>query len=355
MVILVGAGGLSACTVRALPESIRPDGQNAPVRRLRTGATFHGFWNYDSEDEMLFALRTLRNAGGRWARIDMGWAAIETARGEYSDWALGKYDAAIDAARSEDLSVVLVLQRTPTWANGSDDESLAPRDPASFGDFALAMSQRYAGRIAGIETWNEPNQPAFFTARTAGEEAREHAAMVKDAYTKIKERGPQGDASPLVFAGGTSRVDVEWWEQMYALGIAGFSDVVAVNPYPVPPNAAITDGSRGPSPLQRLNELIAVMRREDDADRPIWFTEFGWPTGRSDEASRSGLTGDEQADRFEEAVRRVEDDYPQVEVAIWYNLRDRDDGGHASQFGLLDRNLKPKPVLDRMEQLFVGR
>lgn len=356
MLLLSGAG-IAACTRTSLPTRRSTVAKNAPINRLKTGATFHGFWNYDSEDEMLIALRTLSNAGGQWARVDVGWAAIETARGVYSEWALQKYDVAIEAARREDLSVLLVFQRTPSWASGSDDPTRAPVDASAFGDFVLKMSWRYAGRISAVEVWNEPNHAAFFTAQKSGLEAREHAQMVKEAYTKLKEQGPQGASAVLVLAGGTSQVDVPWWEELYALGISDFTDAVAVNPYPALADASISDDSSGPSPMGEVDELIELLNREGDSGKPIWFTEFGWSTHwnwAGTETWQRGVNVATQADRFEEAVRLIESNYPQVELALWYNLRDRGGSGHESDFGMLKRNLEPKPVLKRMEELFVG-
>ncbi|SMY05185.1 Cellulase (glycosyl hydrolase family 5) [Brevibacterium antiquum CNRZ 918] len=357
--LFAGAGTMVACSDLPLPKAERPGMQNAPIRRLRAGATFHGFWNYESDREMILALRTLRNAGGRWVRIDLGWAAVETARGVDSDWALEKYDHAIEVARSEDLKVLLVLQRTPGWANGSDDEALAPNDPSVFGDFALRMSQRYEGKVSAIELWNEPNHSSFFTARQEGQEAPEHAAMVEDAYRKIKEYGPQGDEALVVLAGGTSEVDIGWWERMYALGVADFTDVVAVNPYPVPADASITDISNGSSRIQEIDQLMDLMAGEGDSSKSIWVTELGWSTHRSEVGSkdtRLNVDDETQADRFEEVVRLVEKDYPQIEMLLWYNLRDLGGSGDGFEtgFGLLGHDLEPKPVLRRMDELFVG-
>lgn len=357
--VLLGAGMTTACTDQSVPVRRVPDQSDAPITRLRTGATFHGFWNYASESEMLIALRSLRNAGGRWVRIDMGWAAIETARGVHSDWALQKYDVAIDLAHSEDLNVMLVFQRTPSWASGTDDQTRAPIDASAFGDFALDMCVRYAGRVFAVEVWNEPNHSAFFTAQASGQEAREHAKMVADAYSKIREHGPQGDDAVLVLAGGTSTIDIEWWRRMYALGIAESTDIVAVNPYPVPADISLTDDSNGLAPIREIDELITLMSREGDADKPIWFTEFGWSIHWNWFGTRGwehGVSDGKQADRFEETVKFVESEYPQIEMVLWYNLRDRDGdwGEHEAGFGLMKRNLAPKPVMRRMEELFVG-
>lgn len=357
--VLLGAGMTTACTDRPVPARRAPGQADAPMDRLHTGATFHGFWNYSSETEMLIALRSLNNAGGRWVRIDMGWAAVETARGVYSDWALQKYDLAIDLAHSEGLNVMLVFQRTPSWASGTDDQTRAPVDVEVFGDFALDMCLRYAGRVRAVEVWNEPNHSAFFTAQEPGDEAREHAMMVADVHAKIREHGPSGDDAVLVLAGGTSKIDIEWWKEMYDLGIAENTDIIAVNPYPDPADSSITGDSSGRSRIDGIDELIALMDRKGDGDKPIWFTEFGWSTHWNWFGTRSwerGVSEAVQADRFEETVRFVESEYPQIELVLWYNLRDREgtSGEHETRFGLMRRNLEPKPVLRRMEELFVG-
>src|SRR5690625_945662 len=120
----------------------------------QVGVHFHGFWNYDTETEMLTALQAFKDAGGSWVRVDVGWGTIEPLPGHYSASVLRRYDAAIEAAHGEGLNVLLVFLHAPAWANGSDDRSLAPQDVSDFGDFAVDIANRYAGQVQAIELWN---------------------------------------------------------------------------------------------------------------------------------------------------------------------------------------------------------
>jgi len=356
---LAGSGALSACRELSAEEAA-PQAPSPELSRVAVGATFHGFWNYDSAWEALLALQRLKDAGGSWVRIDVGWAAVEPERGVWSEWALEKYDAAIAGAGSVGLEVLLVLHRVPEWASGSSDFTLAPDDISAFGDFALVLSERYAGSVRAIELWNEPNHSEFFTAREPGAEAREHVEMVRDAYTKIADHGPRGDDALTVFAGGSSGADVQWWEQLYSFGIREVTDIVAVNPYPTPADIGLSGDE--PDVVYQLDEVDAlsrVMSDHGDHDKPIWFTEIGWSTHRNEAGTADwerGVSAAHQAELLEETMRAVESKFPQVEKVFWYNLRDRAEGGslHSSHFGLLDRDLRPKPSLERLEKLFRG-
>lgn len=356
---LAGSALVSGCTGVAT-DDVAAETFPPELSRLGIGATFHGFWNYDSLWETMIALGRLKDAGGSWVRIDLGWAAVEPQRGEWSDWALAKYDAAIAAARWMGLEVLLVLHRVPEWASGSTDFTVAPHDISAFGDFALSICERYAGSVKAIELWNEPNHPEFFTAREPGQEAREHAEMVRDAYVKITERGPRGEDALIVLAGGSSTVDLEWWDQLYSFGIGEVTDVVAVNPYPIPADIALSGSEAGITyRLDEVTDLSRTMSAHGDADKPIWFTEIGWSTHLNEAGTEEwerGVSAARQADLLEQTLRAVESDHPQVEKVFWYNLRDRPEGGtlHSSHFGLLSRDLSPKPSLERLKKLFVG-
>lgn len=323
------------------------------------GATFHGFWNYDSETQMTTALRSLKQAGGTWVRIDLGWAAVETSKDFYSDWALRKYDTAVNRAHDEGLNVLLVLQRTPKWANGSDDHTLAPHSTSEFGDFARDMSLRYAGKVQTIEVWNEPNLRSFFTARVPGKEAEEHTAMVKDAYTKIKTQGPQGSNSVTVLAGGPSHVDTDWWRRMYQQGIKNYTDVVAVNPYMSASNLSPLVADQGTK--YRMNHtaaLIRLMTEYGDGNKPVWFTEFGWSTHANTSSTppwELGVSEAVQADYLEETFNLLRSEYPTVEQVFWYNLRTKATGSlHQDGYGLLQRDLTRKPVMERLALILGG-
>ena len=94
--------------------------------------------------------------------------------------------------------------------------------------------------------------------------------------------------------------------------------------------------------------------------KPVWFTEFSWSTHPDHTETPDwarGVSPQQQADFFAETIELLDDQYPEVTQVFWYNLRDREDGSdrHQANFGMLEHDLSPKPVLDRMREVLDRR
>jgi hypothetical protein len=98
------------------------------------------------------------------------------------------------------------------------------------------------------------------------------------------------------------------------------------------------------------------MRSFGDGDKPIWFTEFGWSSHRNDGGEENwelGVSLRRQARYAVRAFRYVAGQFPYVPVMIWYNERNRTTGApQLDNYGLLERDLTPKPVYRALADLF---
>ena len=104
-------------------------------------------------------LDRVERAGIGWIRIDFIWAAVQPQRGVY-DWRL--YDALVAAAEKRGLSILAIAGYTPQWATDGAEVNGVPRDVADWTSFCTKAAQRYRGRIAVWEVWNEPNLTKFW-------------------------------------------------------------------------------------------------------------------------------------------------------------------------------------------------
>lgn len=168
--------------------------------------------------------------------------------------------------------------------------------------------------------------------------------MLQAGYRGVKA----GDPATFVVTGGVSGTNADWISRMYDAGAQGYFDAIAVHPYQnpadAPPDAPPTER------VYRLTSLPAVraeMLARGDADKGIWFTEFGWTTART--GDRIGVDEPTQAVYLRQAVELVQERYPYVTHAFWFTMRDRDDWTpYENEFGLLHVDGSPKLALDAL-------
>jgi len=341
--LLILAGAFSGT------DALRPPDEMGPPPAL--GVTSHVLWSGQSERERLATLDKVAESGVGWVRLDVGWCTLEEhGRGDLSDWYVERVEQMVDAARERGLRVLATLWCTPEWANGGQPRNVPPDDPAEYARIARIMAHRLRGRVAGWQIWNEPNANSFW----AGADAGEYTRLLRVGYRAIKGADPDA----LVVFGGLVYNDAEWLEEAYAAGAKGSFDILATHPYM----------GRGDDPpehrdLGRHWTLVAVTRVREvmldhGDDRPIWFTEFGWSvhsnTGR-EPAWERGVSEEEQAEYLVRAVEMVTLRYPYVDVMFWYNDRAKATSDrHQSGYGLLTRDLQPRPAYHALSALSAG-
>ena len=276
-------------------------------------------------------LNALQSAGANVLRVDVGWATLETAKNRYDSTYLAKLDALLAGAQARGIKVIATLWQTPRWASSAGAWNDAPSNPADYGAFARFITARYGSELAAVEAWNEPeingdliasNLPATYTQ------------MVKAFYTGAKE----GDPGVDVLAGSLAYADVPFLKALYADGIKGFYDGIAVHPYADGANPANTSVTH--SFLGGIQTLHAVQLQVGD-NTPIWVTEFGWPTGTA-----AGANSEQQQAEYVEEAFGILDGLPYVKGATIYQLRDMgsDPSNPEDNFGLLRENFTPRPA-----------
>jgi hypothetical protein len=185
-----------------------------------------------------------------------------------------------------------------------------------------------------VEIWNEPDHPQrlFWRAR---DPAADYAALLRAAYPAAKA----GNRSVPVLAGSLTASSRYFLRRLYAHGIRGSYDALADHAY----------ADIGFAKLRGLRqEQLAHGDR-----KPIWVTEFGWPTG-SDPRWHVGEAAQAASIRqgFADLAR-----LGWVRGAFLYNLRDK--GWNArdleDNFGVVRRNFAPKPSFAAVRQALRGR
>jgi polysaccharide biosynthesis protein PslG len=295
----------------------------------------------------------------RWVRVIADWSRLEPTRGAWDAASLAQLDSLVADLHGAGLRVLLTTCYVPRWASDSgfwDDPppNLAPgyrsfypiRDDAldDYAGFAESLATRYAGRIDGLECWNEPNLWGYlYPQRIAGDEdfgARVYLRMLK-AFARGVRRAPRGSGVRIV-AGATAPVGLDdklrtspqrFARFLRAQGAAAYFDVYSHHPYTPggsfcaapdqPPNDPRTTVT-----LYNLRTLLRLFPR-----KPFFLTEYGYNTDACIDFGGFTVSEAVQASYLRRAYAYA-GRYAQVRALFWYLITDSSPSGTSSQVGV---------------------
>jgi polysaccharide biosynthesis protein PslG len=200
---------------------------------------------------------------------------------------LQQVDGIVAAANRSGLKILLnLVGPAPVWAQrlGANPtlNGNGPASPTVFGSFAEAVARRYAGLVSMWEVWNEPNISHYLIPPTANA----YLPILRAGYLGIRR---SGSAAPVLSAGTSSFAgaqipaneagagmtsDIEFITSLYQAGGARYFDGVAVHPYSFPNPVQFDNG-----PGAIVSQVRQLMVEHGDANKKVWITEFGQPTG----------------------------------------------------------------------------
>ena len=282
-------------------------------------------------------LDAIKAMGLTSVRVDASWYNTQFDGPDSYNWA--PMDTTVSAIRSAGLTADLIIDQCPPWAaaSGASGNFAQPASPATFGNFAAAVVQRYYGKGANLfEIWNEPNIAQFWSPTP---DPAAYTADLKAAYTAIKAVAP----SAMVITAGLAPAadssdsydDVTFVQDMYADGAQGYFDALGDHPYTYPftPDT-VTLGSAWSEMDQTSPSLRSLMIAHGDGAKKIWITEYGAPT--------SGTTNNVSAD---EQSTEIVDTIAQAKQLGWIGslyIYTWEDSGLG--FGLLNSDGSQKPA-----------
>jgi len=273
----------------------------------------------------------------RVVRLEVPWSTMEPSGLDQIDpRALALTDRVAQDAAADGIRIIMMVQSTPCWASSappsllrrclpgraSRANSWPPGSPGAFAAFTAYLAQRYRAQLAAIEVWNEPDQAneAYFAG--PNKPAR-YAALLRAAYPAIK----QADPSVSVLAGSLVGSNGAFLRALYAAGIKGYYDGLAVHYYNLT--------------LASLRSIHEVQLANGDT-KPLWLDEFGWTScwpGRRIEQEQACVTAQTQASNITNTFHALAA-APYVAAAVIYKLRDSE----AENFGVLSASGARKPA-----------
>ncbi len=301
------------------------------------GAQIHSLWPTVSSTEMTEELNALQSAGVNVARVDVGWATMETSQGHEDPTYLAKLDALAAGASARGIKLIATLWQTPSWASTGRAWNDAPSNPSTYGSFVQFITGRYGSELAAVEVWNEPEVSENLIASNL---PAAYVGLVKAAFTGARV----GDPTTPVLAGSMSYADVPFLQALYANGMKGYYDGISIHPYAdgaAPANTSVTHSFLG-----GIKAMHAAQQAAGD-NTSEWITEFGWPTG----TSRGANTEQQQAEYTEQAFALL-NNLSYVQGATVYELRDMntDAANPEDNFGMLRQNFTATPAYAALQR-----
>ncbi|MFW5708624.1 MAG: cellulase family glycosylhydrolase [Chloroflexota bacterium] len=209
-------------------------------------------------------------------------------------WDFTIADRIVEMAEEKDLAIVARLGAAPDWAHPSlppQESSIyhdaPPDDLADWGIFCSRIAQRYSGRIAAYQVWNEPNLTREWGDRPP--HAQDYVALLAECSNAIRTADPNAiiisaGLSPTGTHNEMAHPDDVFLQAMYDANFEQYVDVVGVNapgwgmPPSYGPDDAENDDRGRWATFRRVEDLRKIMIRNGDAGRQIAILEVGYTT-----------------------------------------------------------------------------
>jgi Tol biopolymer transport system component len=300
----------------------------------------------------------VNDLGFSWAKGYVNWETVEPEEGQFR-WV--DPDNVVKAFGDRELNILLRVHGTPAWARPTGSPlSYPPANLDHFETFITALAQRYQGRVAAYEIWNEPNLN-YEWGNLPPDPAR-YTEMLKTAYTAIKKVEPQarvitGGLATTGNGSATAYGDLAYLQAMYDAGAKGYFDALGSHPYGFgqSPDQSHPDGLS----FDRVTAQHQVMAANNDADTPIWITEAGWVLQSSwdlGEHAPVGVTEAQQAAYLSRAYTKTQTEWPFVQAMFLFNLDFSTAPWYSAPepmrwYAILNPDRTPRPAYTELRQL----
>ena len=277
------------------------------------------WWGSDhTDDDLVERADEMRSLGVRFFRFEIPWWTLAPDRpgGDHYDsqaardpawpgYRWRRLDAITHALSRAAIQPVPIIVYAPPWSTGralnAGGAVAPPGSAAHTADMVAALAQRYRGRVAYWELWNEPDHPHGWSESLALYVER----VLAPGAAALREVAPEckvvlgGLASHRTLAG------------VYRAGGGPYFDIASIHYYPARPFARLARGV--------AREARQTLTAHDADLKPLWLTEIGLATRPPSTPSSFGGVADERRH-----ARFVRDLYKRVpaDALFYYQLRD---------------------------------
>lgn len=211
------------------------------------------------------ALSLTNQANISWLREDFQFGRMYRKNAPFD---FSAYDKLLEKADMYGVHILPILQAYDSELLKSASE-LVPiyEHPEEWRRFVRETVSHFHHRMKYWEIWNEPDG-GFWKPYP---DASQYVKLLQIAYEEIKRI----DADCQVLLGGLCYWNADYLEAMYKAGVQGYFDVIAIHSY----NYAMDVNAK----MEReKNEFYNVISKYESSDKPIWITEFGGSSHKSE-------------------------------------------------------------------------
>ncbi len=326
-IILLFALFLVGCernTAVSEPATISPENQY--FQSPEYGIHLNQWWRVD--DLYPRDLQFTNDIGFGWVKQSIPWRDVEGHnKGEYNWY---HPDQIVQHTEDAGLKLLVRIDRQPLWSvqgflpSEAITENQPPYNYQDFGDFCGAMAERYKGRIAAYQVWNEPN-----LSREWGNVSPDPVAyteLLKVCYEAIKAH----DSEAIVISAGLAPTgtpppaampDVEFLQGMYDAGASDYFDVLGLNapgykaPPHISPDEAEIEGNEWGNGrwfvFRHVEDMREIMLQNGDGDKQVAILEMGWMLQQDihEFYQWHGVTEEQQAEYLVEAYQYAQENW----------------------------------------------
>lgn len=254
---------------------------NAPFPSLTYGIQAFLWWDSGEAGKHLDWVRLLSFSH---VKQTFAWRDLEPQPGVW-DWT--QSDRIFREIARRDLGIIARLGQVPSWARASGQRSARdapPKDVSRWADYCASVAERYQGKVAAYQIWNEPN-----LSREWGDNPPDPAGYVKVLAACSAAIRAADPAAILISAGlaptGTyndsAMPDNIYLDHMYRNSFQQHIDVVGVHAPGFSAPEISPDSEEAPQrwfTFRRVEDLRKIMLSHDDAERQMAIMEFGYTT-----------------------------------------------------------------------------
>lgn len=294
----------------------------------------------------------LVDAGMRWTRVPLSWAAIEPDNTTPDNYIWSSLDYPVNNASQRGVHLILYIAGQPSWA------ATYAQGPVTYTtdiiEFVDALVERYDGdgiedapgspKVRYFELYNEPDNFLVGPAKNGGwgywgDNGAGYANLLRTLYPVVKAANPEAN---LVFGGiamePTGAFNMQFLDDVLA-ACQGKDCFDVMNFHYYPPFQSNWN-SYGIDIIGKANYVKQTMATYGFEDKPVIVSETGYPSGV--------VWGDDERQSRYVVKVNTRAKAAGMSIAIWYK---NSDSGAWDLPGLLDSELQPKPSYEAFENM----
>jgi hypothetical protein len=278
-------------------------------------------------------------------------------------------DFDVQQAAQYGISLAVLVEGTPSWANGGRSRAWSPTNPQDYADFMYALSKRYPS-IHLWEIWGEPSYGINFQPMPANSRVgpRTYAKLLDLAYVALKQATPANIVIGGMTLNGGGPVSTPKFVRWLRVGKGKKArpprmDLWGHNPFdgrfpnlknkPIGQFRGLNDvdtlyreiqaaygvKTKGKAKKARVSKKLKVPR--------LWLSEWTVLSEASPNLFGGFHVSPQQQAAYITAAYRILRKAKYVKALGWYRLDDEADNGHTgAAWGLLTSNGARKPSFD---------